>query len=737
MVVCMRRKGFSLIEMCIVMSIIGILVATILIGAKGLRARANDTKTKGDVRSLGLIMVNYFTEHKQKYPISKRLNTDNGNYYPACYEVLNEDSSTAMILANKGQNIPQPKNPTFPYYYCSNSENYEVIGVLQAKQNYIFKAKDNQFSEQEVDAPHINMFKIDYKMPDGTPATAYENGEVNIKEGDEISISWQTDNNVAYCNAESEDTGWNGPVQLNKNSLKTTPQVGTDKDYELVCPGFIGTADAEIVKAEAKIKVNVWADPTLLFTDSLDRTGDPINRIEVTRLGAGLKWTVTNASECTRSEDWESEGKMENPVSDTEDITFPSLGNFTYGLACKNPLGIFTAIQYVYFKVIDPPGPVVTLMANGSTVSPQEVEANIPVNLRWNSMNTLGAQPCEVSWKPTGSKWPTTGNDSIPFSPGVHTVWVECVGQAGLKDKASILINSVIPAVDIKANGMDDLGSAGFQPLFKGDRATLTWTSKAVVSCLASGNWSGNKVINNSAGILTQPLEAWGGDYTYTYRLTCNTKNSGTVTDLVKVRVIDPIGLYANGLKVLFVTDTASSVDIEYKPLRLTVADKCIANGEWAGSKTVDGTLRKETFSSLTIGTHNWRLDCVIGGRAVSQSVSVKIVSAATTSSVAMWINDDSSPGTLALYSYDSAEKIRYSWSSVGLSANPNCKVKVNPYNAGRGYNLNLSSTSKNGHGTLDLMGHWLGTYTFWVDCNGNKASKTISVNAGPHSSAP
>ena len=62
------RKGFTLIEMLVVVAIIGLLSSTILVGLGNARSRARDARRISDLRQIQTGLENYYVEHDQSYP---------------------------------------------------------------------------------------------------------------------------------------------------------------------------------------------------------------------------------------------------------------------------------------------------------------------------------------------------------------------------------------------------------------------------------------------------------------------------------------------------------------------------------------------------------------------------------------------------------------------------------------------------------------------------------------------
>lgn len=64
-----NRKGFTLIEMLVVVAIIGLLSSVVVVGVGGAREKARDTKRIADVRQIQTYLE---TEYNVGYPVSIR-----------------------------------------------------------------------------------------------------------------------------------------------------------------------------------------------------------------------------------------------------------------------------------------------------------------------------------------------------------------------------------------------------------------------------------------------------------------------------------------------------------------------------------------------------------------------------------------------------------------------------------------------------------------------------------------
>jgi len=63
-----QNKGFTLVEILVVIAIIGILSSIVLASMGGARAKGRDTKRISDVKQLQLALQLYYDGHDSKYP---------------------------------------------------------------------------------------------------------------------------------------------------------------------------------------------------------------------------------------------------------------------------------------------------------------------------------------------------------------------------------------------------------------------------------------------------------------------------------------------------------------------------------------------------------------------------------------------------------------------------------------------------------------------------------------------
>lgn len=107
-------KGFTLVEMLIVISIIAILSGAILAGMGSSRAKARNAKTVADMNNLAIIVENNYADGK----------------YPASEAILTSEAEVGQVDAQKAALIFSNEKIN----YCSTDPftSYRISGDLEA-----------------------------------------------------------------------------------------------------------------------------------------------------------------------------------------------------------------------------------------------------------------------------------------------------------------------------------------------------------------------------------------------------------------------------------------------------------------------------------------------------------------------------------------------------------------------------------------------------------------------------
>ena len=134
-----------------------------------------------------------------------------------------------------------------------------------------------------------------------------------------------------------------------------------------------------------------------------------------------------------------------------------------------------------------------------------------------------------AKWYPDRSSTPV----SIPITRHYRSVEVN-IGdiEGGWEHQGFVVFQATItecpaPTVNLTANGSNGPITVSYN-----SNVNLNWTSTNAASCVASGDWSGNKVVSHSQTIQMTQVK------TYTFTLTCqDSTQTQTATDSVTVNV--------------------------------------------------------------------------------------------------------------------------------------------------------------------------------------------------------
>lgn len=118
------QAGFTLVELLVVISIIGVLSGLLLTNFVGVRGRAGDAKTKNDLRQLKAALRLYYNDY-QAYPIGA--GTLNG-----CGDDGDLSCSSGSFSAGAGGGTVYMKElPTTFAYYSDGGDDFLVVAPLE------------------------------------------------------------------------------------------------------------------------------------------------------------------------------------------------------------------------------------------------------------------------------------------------------------------------------------------------------------------------------------------------------------------------------------------------------------------------------------------------------------------------------------------------------------------------------------------------------------------------------
>ncbi|HEY0980445.1 MAG TPA: type II secretion system protein [Candidatus Paceibacterota bacterium] len=121
----MKKHGFTLIEMLIVIAIIGVLAAVIITSANSARQKSRTAQSLNDLAQINLALQGYQSEHG-RYPSS-------GGNWDGLYSNYGESSTNWIAGLTPLYLITLPRSPnnstdgTNNYIYNSDGRNYKLI----------------------------------------------------------------------------------------------------------------------------------------------------------------------------------------------------------------------------------------------------------------------------------------------------------------------------------------------------------------------------------------------------------------------------------------------------------------------------------------------------------------------------------------------------------------------------------------------------------------------------------
>ncbi len=114
------KRGFTLVELLVVISIIGILVGLSMFGLIGAREASRDAKRKANIEEIRS-GIEIYKSDCNSYPV---ILTD---------PLVGDDSTTACVSTNIYiSTLPQDPTPAIAdYYYFSDGKTYQICAALE------------------------------------------------------------------------------------------------------------------------------------------------------------------------------------------------------------------------------------------------------------------------------------------------------------------------------------------------------------------------------------------------------------------------------------------------------------------------------------------------------------------------------------------------------------------------------------------------------------------------------
>lgn len=139
------NKGFTLVELLVVMAIMGILAVITLSNFSTSQAKGRDAQRKSDLKQIGIALEAYYADHGE-YPVSgastnagkiMACDDSSGNCTTASYPTAcNWGGAISRQFCDKSntvymKEIPNDSVSSRQYYYISDKKSWQLYAVLE------------------------------------------------------------------------------------------------------------------------------------------------------------------------------------------------------------------------------------------------------------------------------------------------------------------------------------------------------------------------------------------------------------------------------------------------------------------------------------------------------------------------------------------------------------------------------------------------------------------------------
>lgn len=144
-----NKKGFTLVEMLVVISIIGILSSFAVVSLNSARQKARDALRKGDMAQLRTALNLYYDDNNYQYPACGTLDSSASDYGAdvgagastgsTCYSTILASALTGGTRPLMDRVPEEPRNSTndssidsvYIYRYVSDGSEYAIVYTLE------------------------------------------------------------------------------------------------------------------------------------------------------------------------------------------------------------------------------------------------------------------------------------------------------------------------------------------------------------------------------------------------------------------------------------------------------------------------------------------------------------------------------------------------------------------------------------------------------------------------------
>ncbi len=430
------------------------------------------------------------------------------------------------------------------------------------------------------------------------PTVTLTANPTTVPSGSASTLTW-TSTNATACTASGD---WSGSKAL--AGSESTGNLTASKTYSITCTGPGGTATDSAV-----VSVTTTPNPPLTPVVTAPSCSSTNYEVQISWPSVSNTIDVFIDDNGSISSWWKqaidgSTGSTSAPSGFAQRIpngpqTLTFAPGTQHSVFIQNGTVGGPVVTWTVNPCVGPTPPTVTLVANPTTV-----DYGGSSILTWTSTN---ATSCVASTNWSGIK-DISGTESTGSLTGSTAFSITCTGPGGSASAtAAVAVNPQVfpPTVTLVANPTN--------VVYNGV-STLTWSSTNATSCVASGDWSGNKAVSGSesTGNLTSGK---------TYVITCTGPGgsaSATASVTVDGQILPPT-----------VTLTANPTSVPHGGASVltwtsTNATACTASGDWSGSKALSGT---ESTGNLT-SSKTYTITCTGPGGSDTDVATVTVGSA-------------------------------------------------------------------------------------------------------------